>query len=241
MDTTFIYALVDPRNEEIFYVGKADVPKRRLKHHLNNSYRRNNARLFDRIMSIKQHGRPTMAILEKCATEAWQDRERFWIKSLKDGGAPLLNVSPGGSGAPHGRMVRHSEKTKAVLRSKNADQFADEVKRNRHSMAMKQWSETITDEIREKVRRGGLAVAEQATENLKKYRASLTESGKKELQTKAHAWMKDVPADYWKQRGEKQRGNSKISKGLKSVWERRKLGLLPARRPKGQGLRRSVN
>lgn len=67
---------------------------------------------------------------------------------------------------------------------------------------------------------------------------SMSEEQKRKRQEKMHAWMKAVPAEYWKRQGEARKGNSNVSAALRQTWVNRKLGLLPARRPKGQGIRR---
>src|ERR1700732_4506287 len=130
MKTTFIYALIDPRNGDIFYVGKSDVPRRRLKSHLFCTRREHNSRLFNRIEEIKaRKQRPTLAILEKCDIAKWQSRERFWIKSVKLGGVELLNICDGGNGSTLGKKLRHSDETKEVLRKKNIEQFSNQESR----------------------------------------------------------------------------------------------------------------
>lgn len=96
---TSIYGLVDPRTEQIRYVGKTvEKLRRRLKSHIvarNLKYPVNRwvKKLFDAGL------RPDIFEIET-VDACWQDAEQFWISYFRCVGADLLNLAPGGDWAP---------------------------------------------------------------------------------------------------------------------------------------------
>lgn len=94
-----IYMLVDPRTDEIRYVGKSVNPSERLNVHMNE---RSNCHRSHWLQELKREGLlPHMFILETIEGEwPWQESERWWIARLKAGGARLTNSTSGGDGVP---------------------------------------------------------------------------------------------------------------------------------------------
>ncbi len=107
-ETTFVYCLIDPRNGEIRYVGKADDPEARLRDHLKDR------RDFHRVRWIKslvdEGIKPVLILLEQCSKQIWQERERYWIAFLRENGADLVNTTDGGEG-----ITRHSPEVLAKI------------------------------------------------------------------------------------------------------------------------------
>ena len=98
---TFIYALLDPRNNECRYIGKTIRPERRLKEHVRHCARRNNhAHIWVRSL-VKSNILPEMLILESCVS-CWEDSEKWWIGYMRMLGARLTNSTPGGDGRQRG-------------------------------------------------------------------------------------------------------------------------------------------
>lgn len=98
---TYIYALVDSRDNSTFYVGKTiREPIRRLKQHISHAKTGNepNKAKQNRINKLVALGLdPKLKILEVVpAGGNWADRERFWIAFGYKQGWPLLNISSGG-------------------------------------------------------------------------------------------------------------------------------------------------
>ena len=82
-----VYALVDPRGPEIFYVGCTISPRNRLRQHIRNRGRVVNSSLGHRIAEMKaENFRPSMVVLERTK---YPQREQFWIEYLRPYG--LLN------------------------------------------------------------------------------------------------------------------------------------------------------
>lgn len=91
--STFIYALVDPRDGRIRYVGKANDPRLRLRRHVVG--RNEGNRKAEWILELWSKGlRPKLRILEEVPHAEWQDAEKRWIAKLK----PPLNSLDGGNG-----------------------------------------------------------------------------------------------------------------------------------------------
>lgn len=77
---TFVYALLDPRDLQPFYVGKTEgeVATRLVQHVSVAALGRQTTPTIERIQGIlASGGRPRVLVLEE-----YQDRERFWIERL---------------------------------------------------------------------------------------------------------------------------------------------------------------
>lgn len=111
MNETCIYALVDPRSEEVKYVGKSNNPKRRLRDHIKGFGVRHNLdkkRWLDELLSLGLE--PKITILERCDLSSWQEREVFWIAEMRKLGSPLTNRSNGGAG-----LGAHTKRTSRAI------------------------------------------------------------------------------------------------------------------------------
>lgn len=84
--THYIYALTDPEQTEIKYIGRTIHPKKRLTEHCTH---KNSLKLWRWIQ--RQSGKPGMIILEECSAENGEEREHFWINAYRAAGADLLN------------------------------------------------------------------------------------------------------------------------------------------------------
>lgn len=100
MTQTFIYGLINPEDDTVFYVGKTNSPQARLAAHLSLHSSDNNRHKKNKIRKIKQRGFvPELKILEQCEMSAWKDREKHWIAYGRANGWPLTNIVNGGEGA----------------------------------------------------------------------------------------------------------------------------------------------
>ena len=94
-----IYALSDPRNGDVRYVGWTVNPKRRLRDHLSESRRKDTyrARWIRALSSLGLV--PVMTVLEPGVGETtWAEAETRWIAHYRDNGARLTNATDGGEG-----------------------------------------------------------------------------------------------------------------------------------------------
>lgn len=109
METTWIYALIDPRTNAIRYAGKATNPNTRLCHHIGRARRKQPAvrNHKDNWLLLLEHNgiKPLIRCLEEVDVAVWRQKERDWIATLREQGEPLLNILPGGEGgATYGRL-----------------------------------------------------------------------------------------------------------------------------------------
>ena len=94
-----IYALVDPRDESVRYVGKTNNPDARYNSHC---YSKSKTHCSRWVQSMKKEGWwPHMMILEDgLSEEQWPEREKHWIAHYRETGAKLTNITDGGPGVP---------------------------------------------------------------------------------------------------------------------------------------------
>lgn len=108
MPTTFIYCLAEPHSGVIRYVGKSNNPAQRLRSHLKDKM---SCHRTTWLAGLSRKGlRPMLVLLEKCPEETWEERERHWIKFLRENGADLVNNTDGGEG-----VTGHSPELRAKM------------------------------------------------------------------------------------------------------------------------------
>ena len=89
-----IYALLDPRDGDVRYIGKAKCSKARLASHLKDARRRDTP-VYRWIRKLNSMGMaPSVFVLER--TDDWKEAERRFIAAARHCGARLLNVAEGG-------------------------------------------------------------------------------------------------------------------------------------------------
>lgn len=130
MENVYIYALIDPRNNLIRYIGKAKNPENRYKNHCNSSLDKNTHKR-NWINSIRKDGlKPELLILDEVPVDNWQYWEVFYISLYKTYGFNLVNYTNGGDGStfsnrgswkkgniPHNKGVPCKEKTKEKIKN----------------------------------------------------------------------------------------------------------------------------
>lgn len=93
-----IYALVDPKDGRIRYIGKTRYTlAKRLAEHCQDRRMRHNRHKINWIRLLESEGmRPLIRLLEECQESDWQEREKFWIALHR---ATVTNVTDGGNGS----------------------------------------------------------------------------------------------------------------------------------------------
>ena len=86
-----IYALFDPKDGSVIYIGKANDPAARLASHMRDSRRRDTP-IY---RWIRENGKPGMVVLKRDC-EDWKSEERRLIAEARSMGQAHLNVAAGG-------------------------------------------------------------------------------------------------------------------------------------------------
>lgn len=120
---TYIYILVDPRDQAIRYVGKTVDLKARYSRHVTCSEDDYKGRWIKLLLGLGL--KPTLQVVDE-VVEGWEARERWWIEHLRREGYRLTNTCDGGEGVL-GRVV--SKATRKKLRESNRGQVPCEVLR----------------------------------------------------------------------------------------------------------------
>lgn len=122
METTYIYALVDPRDGNTRYIGKTNNPRLRLKSHFNKS-RHKNTYKFNWINSLRELGlKPILEIIDEVPKSEWKYWERFWIYQFKQWGFNLTNSTSGGNGLTFGNSTSYKKGNKNLLGYKHSEE-----------------------------------------------------------------------------------------------------------------------
>ena len=109
---TYIYALVDPVEKRIRYIGKSDNPSGRLNAHVYEAMEIDsfipNAPIWPRCVwiyrLIKNGLRPEIVILEKCKEDNWRETEDWWIGIFENEG--ILNARRVAGKYPPAKSIR---------------------------------------------------------------------------------------------------------------------------------------
>ncbi len=90
-----IYALKDPRDGVIRYIGKANDSAKRFKSHMRDSARRNTP-VYKWIRELISLGlKPEIEVIERVSKDSWPEKEKSHIAKI--GLDNLLNVAIGGN------------------------------------------------------------------------------------------------------------------------------------------------
>ncbi len=105
MKTTNIYILIDPRNNQVRYVGKSNNPRERFKNHLNKSHNPKSYKTnwINKLRELNL--KPIMQIIDTVPIEDWIFWEMYWISQFKTWGFNLVNHTNGGDGSTFGNST----------------------------------------------------------------------------------------------------------------------------------------
>lgn len=144
----FIYVLVDPRTNRARYVGKTDNLKRRYSCHLATAKLRD-SHLRRWLYTLTSKGkRPKMQVLEITDATNWQEREQFWINTLRKQGENLVNTSDGGKGGSGKHTVNARQKISAARQGMTfSDEHRQHLKDSRHEMMASAQGTALRDSI----------------------------------------------------------------------------------------------
>jgi hypothetical protein len=156
-----VYALVDPRDRQIRYIGYTSLsPQERLNQHIKQA-RLNRGKLSYHAMnwlnSLADQGlRPEMFPLDSFVADRWQERERHWINVYRQLGCNLTNTQPGGEGGPKwspsplkGQPLNESHRAKISEATRR--RYTDPEQRRKTAVALT--GKTVSEATRDKIRK----------------------------------------------------------------------------------------
>ena len=78
-----IYAIIDPHNKEVRYIGKTIQPEKRFKRHiLQSKYMKTHTQKW--INKLLELGlEPIFEIIDCCDLEEWHEYERFYVSYFR--------------------------------------------------------------------------------------------------------------------------------------------------------------
>lgn len=182
----FIYALIDPRNGSIRYVGMSTNPEQRLGRHVKQAI--SNAKVNPHkerwILGLIALGaKPMVAILAVSNEKDWPSEETYWIDFLKAKGEPLTNIRAGGKGG----SIRCSEETRRRISESNVGrkQSPEAIRNQKAAQADPEWKARFSESCRnrppisseERTRRSEFMKNRTVTEETRR-RMSLARRGK---------------------------------------------------------------
>jgi hypothetical protein len=105
METTNIYILIDPRNNLVRYVGKANNVSQRYRAHLNKA-RKHQVHKANWVKCLKELGlKPIIEVIDTVPINDWVFWETYWISQFKTWGFDLINYTDGGDGSTFGNQT----------------------------------------------------------------------------------------------------------------------------------------
>jgi hypothetical protein len=146
METTFIYALADPRDGALRYVGKSNAPKVRYRRHVTEV---NTTHRVCWIKGLRLLGlRPTLIILQEVPRETWEEFERAWIQRLKTEGCALTNLTDGGGHCELGPEARAKMRAAKVGKPPHnkGKQTSIEARQKQSESAKRRWERMTAEE-----------------------------------------------------------------------------------------------
>jgi hypothetical protein len=175
----YIYALAEPGNGRVRYIGKSIRPLERLSNHRNDKstcHRTN----WIRLLASRGHN-PVMGILDRLhPSQNWQAAERAWIKYGREAGWDLINETDGGDGvlnlSPEAKQKlsarfkgkplspEHAKKCGHPGRKASPETKAKMSKAHKGRVFTLEWRQKISDALRGRPRKGRKITPDQAAE-----------------------------------------------------------------------------
>lgn len=118
MEKSFIYILIDPRNQQVRYVGKSDNGEERYPKSWKLSKKEGRHKRYWVESLLKLGLEPLLEVIDEVNIFEWEFWERHYISLYKSWGFDLTNLTIGGDGISKGhkmppRSSEHMERIKA--------------------------------------------------------------------------------------------------------------------------------
>ncbi|OHD16052.1 MAG: hypothetical protein A2Y38_12385 [Spirochaetes bacterium GWB1_59_5] len=175
METTYIYGLIDPRTQQLRYVGKASNPTTRLSGHLQDTKpKRPNTYKSSWLKGLTSAGLlPEVVSLESVSIDEWKEAEIWWIAYVKSLGCKLTNGTIGGDGV----MATPEVRAKMVAANRG---------RKHGSIARLNMSKAQLGKIRSPEHRAAISVGQLGKPRSPEVRVKMAEANRERWTGKAH-------------------------------------------------------
>lgn len=124
MKTTFIYELIDPKTNQVRYIGKSNNPKERFYQHLSDKKKTHKGNWVRFLLN--ENLKPILEVIDKVDINEWKFWEQHYISLYKSWGFDLTNNTNGGEGFsdPTGEIRKKISKTLTGRK-----QFSESIKK----------------------------------------------------------------------------------------------------------------
>ena len=130
MEKTNIYVLIDPRTNEVRYVGKANNISQRYQAHLNRA-RKHQTHKKNWLKQLKREGlKPIIEVIDVVPIDEWQYWETYWISQMKQWGFNLVNYTNGGDGCTFANHTSFKNGHKIWLGKKHSEESKNKISEN---------------------------------------------------------------------------------------------------------------
>jgi len=150
METTHIYALIDPETNEVRYIGKANNISQRYRAHLNR-VRKHQIHKKNWIESLRRKKlKPIIVVVDTVPIKDWIFWEKYWIAQMKTWGFNLINYTMGGDGCTFGNEtsfkkgispwnigIPRPDETRQKIRDGNKDKIISKETKQKMSVSHK--------------------------------------------------------------------------------------------------------
>jgi len=166
MMNSYVYTLVDPRNNLPFYVGKG-VGRRCFFHSWEARNTKNISRKLNKIRQLHNHGVEAVIrkVEENVTDEQAKDLECLLIEEMRDLGIKLTNMTDGGDGTVG---YKQSPETIAKTRHDWTDEQKQKISESLKGERNPNYGKPCDEARRQAIIKGTTGVKKSTTENMKK-------------------------------------------------------------------------
>lgn len=146
---TYIYGLIDPRDNRLRYIGKSNNPRVRYSDHTTQPEDNHKGRWIK--LLLRQGLKPTLIILDEVPFDDWQRYEYDWIEVFKP---QLTNSKDGGIGCNPSEETR--AKQSAAKKGKQpwlGKKHSDEARAKQSERAKARWERMTPEEQAESTKK----------------------------------------------------------------------------------------